>query len=337
MRAAVYTRYGPPEVVQVTEVDKPSPRDNELLVQVQASTVNRTDCGYRAGKPLIVRFFSGVGRPKAMVLGCEFAGKVEAVGAAVTGFKVGDRVFGYNEGTFGGHAEYLTIPASASVATIPKRLSFEQVAAGTEGAHYALSILRQTKVGDRSAVLVYGASGAIGSAAVQLLKSQGASVTAVCSTDHVELVGSLGADRVVDYLTSDFTEDSQRYDVVIDAVGKSSFGRCKRLLTQRGVYVSTELGPLSQNLLLAAVTPWLGGRQVRFPLPKHDQAMIRYLAELMETGQFQPVVDRSYPLEQIVDAYRYVETGRKIGSVLITFSSAQPNGEESATRDKGGR
>lgn len=320
MRAAVRTRYGPPDVVGLGEAAKPVPGEGQVLVRIRAATVNRTDCGYRAGRPLMVRCFSGLRAPRVGILGTEFAGEVEATGAGVTAFDVGDRVFGYNEGPFGAHAEHLAISQHASVARMPDNVTFVQAAAATEGAHYALSIIRGTRAGRGSAVLVYGATGAIGSAAVQLLKALGAHVTAVCATDHVALVEGLGADRVVDYLTTDFTEDEERYDVVLDAVGKSRFGRCRHLLKPRGVYVSTDLGPHWENPLLALTTRVSRGRRVRLPVPRHDQAMIRNLSRLMGTGQFKPVVDRTYRLERIVEAYTYVETGQKVGNVVITVA-----------------
>jgi NADPH:quinone reductase-like Zn-dependent oxidoreductase len=322
MKAAVQIRYGPPEIVQISEIDKPTIKADELLIKVHATTVNRTDCGFRSAKPFIVRFFSGLTKPRARVLGNEFAGVVEEVGSAVVSFGVGDRVFGYNEGRFGAHAEYMSISESQPLATMPENLSFEEVAPSTEGSHYALSFIRTAKVQAGQDVLVYGATGAIGSAAVQLLKSLGAIVTAVCSTENVELVKGLGADRVIDYTAEDFTQDEQSYHVVIDAVGKSSFGRCKRLLNHNGIYLSSDLGPRSQNPVLAIVTPIFGGKRVKFPIPKQDQGMARHFKELIETGKFKPVIDRTYPLDQIVEAYRYVETGQKIGNVVI---SVQPS------------
>jgi NADPH:quinone reductase-like Zn-dependent oxidoreductase len=318
MKAAVHTRYGPPDVVRIAEVAKPAANDNQVLVKVHATTVNRTDCGLRAAKPFIVRFFTGLRRPRATVLGNEFAGVVEAVGGGVTSFEVGDRVFGFNGVSFGAHAEYLTIPEDGSLATMPANSTFEEAAASTEGSHYALSFLRKAKIRSGQDVLVNGATGAIGSAAVQLLKHLGANVTAVCDTKHVELVRGLGADRVIDYTAEDFTRDQQTYDVVLDAVGKSWFGRCRRLLKPGGIYLSSDLGPLSQNPILALVTPLSGGKQVMFPLPRDDQEMVRYLKGLMESGAFRPVIDRRYPLDQIVEAYRYVETGQKIGNVVIS-------------------
>jgi NADPH:quinone reductase-like Zn-dependent oxidoreductase len=324
MKAAVHTGYGPPDVVRIAEVDKPVARDNEVLVKVHATTVNRTDCGLRAAKPFISRFFTGLIRPKATILGNEFAGAVEAVGSGVRSFEVADRVFGFSGDRFGAHAEYLTIPEDGSLATMPANVTYEEAAASTEGSHYALSFIRKAKIRRGQDVLVNGATGAIGSAAVQLLKRLGAQVTAVCDTEHVELVRGLGADRVIDYTAKDFTRDEQAYDVVLDAVGKSSFGRCRRLLKPRGIYLSSDLGPLSQNPILALITPLFGGKKVMFPIPRDDQEMVRYFKELIESGAFKPLIDRRYPLDQIVEAYRYVETGHKIGNVVI---SVEPSNE----------
>jgi NADPH:quinone reductase-like Zn-dependent oxidoreductase len=319
MKAAVRTSYGPPEVVRIAEVEKPAPKHDEVLVRVHASTVNRTDCGLRAAKPFVYRFLLGVRRPRLTVLGTEFAGEVEAVGGGVASFQVGDRVFGFNGSSFGAHAEYVVAPVDGLIATVPADLTYEEVAPSTEGWHYALSGIRRAGVRRGQDVLVYGATGAIGSAAVQLLRSLGARVTAVCDTDNVELVKGLGADRVVDYTTQDFTRDEQTYDLVMDAVGKSSFGRCKRLLKPHGIYLSSDLGPLSQNPFLALVTPLRRGRRVLFPLPlRPDREIARYLTGLLESGAFRPVIDRRYPLDQIVEAYRYVETGRKLGNVVLT-------------------
>jgi len=322
MKAAVHTRYGPPDVVRISEVDKPAAKDNEVLVKVHATTVNRTDSGLRAAKPFINRFFTGLLRPRVTVLGNEFAGAVEAVGGGVRSFKVGDRVFGYNGTRFGAHAEYVAMPQDGSLATMPAKVTYEEAAPSTEGSHYALSLIRKAKIRRGQDVLVYGATGAIGSAAVQLLKHLGAEVTTVCDTKHLELVRGLGADRVIDYTAEDFTKDQQSYDVVLDAVGKSSFGRCKRLLKPRGIYLSTDLGPLSQNPILALITPLLRGKKVMFPIPKDDQEMVRYFKELLESGAFKPVIDRRYRLDQIVEAYRYVETGQKIGNVVISIESS---------------
>jgi NADPH:quinone reductase-like Zn-dependent oxidoreductase len=323
MKAAVHTRYGPPEVVQVKNIAEPTIKADELLVKVHATTVNRTDCGFRAGKPFIVRFFSGLTKPRATVLGNEFAGVVEAIGSEVRSFAVGDRVFGYNDDRFGAHAEYLAVPESNPLATMPESLTFEEMAPSTEGSHYALSFIRAAKVQAGHDVLVYGATGAIGSAAVQLLRALGANVTAVCSTENVKLVESLGAERVIDYKVKDFTKDWESYDVVLDAVGKSSFGQCKPLLRPTGLYLSSDLGPGSQNPILALVTPVIGGKRVKFPIPRQDQGMARHFKELIESRKFKPVIDRTYPLDQIVEAYQYVETGQKIGNVVISVQSSK--------------
>ncbi|HEX5878732.1 MAG TPA: NAD(P)-dependent alcohol dehydrogenase [Actinomycetota bacterium] len=324
MRAAVRTRYGPPEVVRIAEVDQPAAGDDEVLVKVHATTVNRTDCGVRAAKPFLYRLFLGPVRPRLAILGNEFAGQVEAVGAAVTAFAPGDRVFGWRSERFGAHAEYLAMPANGSLATIPAELTYEEAAPGTEGAHYALSLIRAAGIGGGHDVLVNGATGAIGSAAVQLLAHLGATVTAVCDSANLELVRRLGAGRVIDYTAEDFTRDGQAYDVVLDAVGNSSFGRCRRLLRPGGSYLSTDLGPLSQNPFLALVTPAFRGRRVKFPIPRQNPETIRYLRGLLESGAFRPLVDRRYPLDEIVDAYRYVETGRKLGNVVISVVPPGP-------------
>jgi NADPH:quinone reductase-like Zn-dependent oxidoreductase len=319
MKAAVHTRYGPPEVVRISEVEKPAIKDDEVLVKIHATTVNRTDCGFRAAKPFIVRFFAGLIRPRATVLGGEFAGVVEAVGSGVTSLKIGDRVFGYSERSWGAHAEYLSMPEDGPLAAMPANMTFEEAAPSTEGSQYALSFIRAAKIESGQDVLVNGATGAIGSAAVQLLKNLGANVTAVCDTANVELVRGLGPDRVIDYTAEDFTKDEQTYDVVLDAVGKSTFHRCKRLLKPRGIYLSSELGPFPQNPILALITPLFGGKKVMFPIPKmNDPEKVRNLKELIESGEFKPVIDRTYPLDQIVEAYRYVETGQKIGNVVIS-------------------
>ena len=319
MKAAVQTRYGRPDVVRISEVEKPTPKDNEVLVKVHATTVNRTDCACRAAKPFFMRFFTGLIRPRATVLGNEFSGAVAAVGGDVTSIKVGDRVFGYNEGPFGAHAEYMAIPEDGSLATMPVNVTYQEAAPSTEGSHYALTQIRAAKIQSGQDVLVYGATGAIGSAAVQMLKSLGANVTAVCDTDNLEMVRGLGANKVIDYTTEDFTKDEQAYDVVLDSVGKSSFSQCKRLLKPDGIYISSELGPQAQNPFLALIAPLHGGKRVMFPIPKHDQEMVRFFKDLIESGDFKPVIDRTYPLDQIVEAYRYVETGQKIGNVVISL------------------
>jgi NADPH:quinone reductase-like Zn-dependent oxidoreductase len=324
MKAAVRTTYGNADVVGISDVDTPVPKNDEVLVKVHATTVNRTDCGIRAARPWILRLLLGISKPRISIIGTEFAGVVESVGRGVTSFKAGDRVFGYDEKSFGAHAEYKTIAAGGALATIPPNLSYEEAAPGTEGSHYALGFIRKAKIERGQDVLVNGATGAIGSSAVQLLRALGANVTATCATDNIELVKELGADRVIDYTAEDFTKDAQTFDVVLDAVGKSSFRRCRQLLKPGGTYLSSELGPKCQNPFLVLITPLLGGKRVKFPFPRYNQTMVRELKEMMATGAFKPVIDRVYPLDQIVDAYRYAETGQKLGNVVISVEHA-PN------------
>lgn len=317
MKAIVYTKYGPPEVAELKEVPKPSPQENEVLVKVHASTVNRTDAGFRSAEYFISRFWSGLFRPKIQILGCEFSGVIEEIGKGVTKFKQGDKVFGFNDKTWGGHAEYLCIAESAALATIPSGISFGTAAALTEGAHYALVDIRAAKVQAGQNVLVNGGTGAIGSAAVQILNHFGAQVTAVCNTKNVTLVKSLGADTVIDYQTKDFRQTNSKFDFIFDAVGKSSFGECKPLLTEKGIYISTELGKNGENILFALTTARSKGKKLLFPMPYITKEDVEFIKTLVEKGEFKPVIDRSYKLEQIVEAYHYVGSGQKTGNVVI--------------------
>jgi len=318
VKAVVYTRYGSPSVLRLTDVPKPVPAANELLINVRATTVNRTDCGFRQGDPYVVRLFAGLTRPKRPILGSEFAGVVDEVGPDVHSFRVGDEVFGLTGVAFGAHAEYLCLPDDAPVGVKPAGVGFDDAAAACDGAMNALTHLRKAHVGPGQRVLVYGASGSIGTAAVQLAVHLGADVTAVCGTRNVELVRSLGADTVIDYLKTDFTRDGPTYDLVLDAVGRSSFGRCRQLLKDDGVYSSTDLGPWDQNPLLDLATFIAGGRRVRMPIPRPRRDDVMFFGGLMEAGSYRPVIDRRYPLERLVEATRYVELGQKTGNVVIT-------------------
>ncbi|MFZ4518013.1 MAG: NAD(P)-dependent alcohol dehydrogenase [Microthrixaceae bacterium] len=293
------------------------PAADEILVRVHATTVNRTDCGFRSAHPWFIRVFTGLLRPKRQVLGNEFAGVVEEIGDRVEGFVIGDRVVGYDDTSFGAHAEYVTIGQAAAVSTVPDGWDFPAVAPATEGSHYALAYLRAADVGAGDEVLVYGATGAIGSAAVQIATALGARVTAVCDTAGIDLVSGLGAERVIDRTTTEFTADGRRYDLVLDAVGKCSYRQCRHLLKPHGIWTSTDLGPFSQNPLLALATRWSRGRRVLFPIPTIDRGMVDYLTGLVDSGGFTPVIDRIYDLGEIVEAYRYVETQQKTGNVVI--------------------
>lgn len=317
MKAVVYSKYGPPEVARLMEVPKPIPKDNEVLVKVYSSTVNRTDAGFRSAVYFISRFWSGLLRPKYQILGCEFAGVVEETGKDVKEFKEGDKVFGFNDKTFGGHGEYLTIAEAGALTVMPANIGFDEAAPLTEGAYYAWMGIRAAKIKSGQNVLVYGATGAIGSAAVQILKHFGATVVAVCGTKNIELVKGLGANSVIDYQTQDFTKTTNRYDFILDAVGKSSFGQCKPLLTDKGIYISTELGKNAENILFALVTPLLGGKKLLFPIPAINKNDVLFFKELFQQGEYKPVIDRQYDLSQIVEAYKYVESGQKTGNVLL--------------------
>ncbi len=319
MQAIIYTQYGPPDVLRVKEVDKPVPAANEVLVRVKATTVNRTDCAVLRAKPFIMRFGTGLLKPRKQIMGTEFAGEVEAVGEAVSLFKPGERVFGFDDMVLSSYAQYLVIAENKGLATIPDNIGYEQAAASCEGAHYAYNMINKTKLAAGQKVLVNGASGGIGSAAVQLLKYVGAHVVAVCNTKNLELVRSLEADRVIDYTTSDFTKEGEKYDFIFDAVGKSSFGKCKRLLNDRGVYISSELGWMAENIFFALVTPLRGNKKVIFPIPKDIKGSILFIKELIEKRKFKAVIDRKYPLEQMAEAFRFVETGQKTGNVVITL------------------
>ncbi len=319
MKAVIYTKYGPPEVLQFKEVEKPSPTDNEVIIKIHAATVNRTDCGFRSSEYFISRFFSGLFRPKNKILGNEFAGEIEAVGKNVTSFNIGDKVFGYNDTKFGAHAEYMTMAESGTLTTMPDNISFEEAAPIVEGGHYALCDIRAAKIKAGQNVMIYGASGGIGSAAVQLAKFFGAAVTAVCNTKNVELVKSLGADIVIDYTLQDYTKTDQSFDFIFDAVGKSSFGKCKPILNKKGIYISTELGKNSENIFFALTTLIFGNKKVLFPIPTISKEDVIFLKQLVETGKYKPVIDRHYTLDQIVEAYKYVETGQKTGNVVITI------------------
>jgi NADPH:quinone reductase-like Zn-dependent oxidoreductase len=320
MRAVVHDRYGPPDVLRLADVAQPVPQEAEVLVRIHATTVNRSDCGWRSAKPFMTRFFTGLRRPKRKILGMELAGEVEAVGAAVTEFKVGDRVFGVRWGT---HAEFIAVQESSAVTHMPTGMTFEEAAAVCDGACIALSCLRKAGLQKGRSILVYGASGSVGTAAVQLAKHFGADVTAVCNTKNVELVRSLGADEVVDYEQEDFTKSGKTYDIIFDAVGKHSFRRCRRSLKRGGTFIETDLGFMWHAPLLSLTTRWIGDKRVRIGIARYTKADVVFLKELIEAGQYRAVIDRSYPLEQVVEATRYVETGQKTGNVVLVVDGGR--------------
>lgn len=320
MKASVYTKYGPPEVLQIKEVAKPTPKANEVLIKVFATTVNRTDCGFRKSEYLAVRFVSGLFKPKYTILGSELAGEVEAIGEDVKTFKKGDRVFGLKCILFGAHAEYICVPETGSITTMPEGISYEEAAASCDGPFLALAYFKKIKIRKGQSILINGATGSIGTAGLQLAKYYGAEITAVGNTKNVDLIKSLGADEVIDYTKEDFTKSGKTYDFVFDAVGKSTFFKCKKLLNPGGVYFSTELGPFWQNIFLALWTPLFGRKKVIFPIPKDTKEDIIFFKELIEAGKYKAIIDRNYRLEQILEATKYVEEGQKTGNVVITVA-----------------
>ena len=322
MRAVVFDRYGAPDVLRLEDVEQPVPKEHEVLVKMHATTVTRSDCAVRAGKPFISRFFTGLRRPKQRILGTELAGEVEAVGAAVHEFGVGDHVFGTTSTfRFGTHAEFICMQESAPLAHKPAGMSFEEAAAVCDGVILALMGLRAAGLRKGQKIVIYGASGSIGTAGVQLARYFEADVTAVCNTKNLELVRSLGADRVIDYTQEDFTKNGQTYDVIFDAVGKHSFRRCRDSLKQGGIYVATDG---LRNLILALWTPRLGGKKVMFPIPpRYTKKDVLFLKELIETGRYRAVIDRRYPLEAVVEATTYVETKQKTGNVVLTINGSR--------------
>ena len=323
MRAVVYDRYGPPEVLRLEDIERPVSKEDEVLVRVHATTVNRLDTATREANrrsglaiSLMGRLVLGLRRPRHRTLGTEFAGEIEAVGAAVSEFAVGDRVFGNSGLRFGAHAEYIAMPVSARIARMPAGMSFEEAAPITDGALNALTCLKQADLRAGRTILIYGASGAIGTAGVQLARSFGADVTAVCNTKNLDLVRSLGADRVIDYTREDFTRNGQTYDVILDAVGKLSFRPCRASLEPNGIFLPTDG---LANLMWAFQTRRSRGKKVLFQIPpRQTKEDVLFLKELVETGKYRPVIDRRYRLEDVIEATRYVETEQKVGNVVLT-------------------
>ncbi|MGI1679440.1 MAG: NAD(P)-dependent alcohol dehydrogenase [Cellvibrionaceae bacterium] len=328
MKALVYTKYGPPDVLQIKEVTTPRPKDNDVLIKVYATTVNRTDCATIRAKPFFMRLITGLFKPKKEIPGTDFSGKIIEVGKGVSSLKKGERVFGFDDEGSCSHAEFLTINEN-NVLAISDDLSYEQAAASSEGTHYAYNFINKVQLKKGQRALVNGATGAIGSAAVQLLKYFEIEVIAVCATKNIELVKSLGAKRVIDYTKENFINDKEKYDFVFDAVGKSSFFKCKHLLLPGGIYVSSELGFMGQNIFLPLITPMIkrliGNKKTIFPMPINIRRSLLLVNKLIEQGKFKAVIDRVYTLEQIVEAYRYVEKGQKLGNVVIAVHHVEKN------------
>jgi NADPH:quinone reductase-like Zn-dependent oxidoreductase len=322
MKAIVYAEYGSPDVLHLKEVEQPTPKDDEVLIRIYAAAVTTTDCAVRKGDPFI-RLAFGLRRPRKTILGTEFAGEIAAVGKDVKRFREGDQIFAATGAGFGAHAEYICLPEEGALAIKPANMTYGEAAAICEGALTALPFLRDKgQIQSGQTILINGASGAVGTAAVQLAKYFGAEVTGVCSSTNIELVKSLGADKVIDYTKEDFTRTGQTYDIIFDAVGKTSFSRCKGSLKQKGIYLEAAfvLAIFPQVLW----TSMIGSKKARIAAtglrpPSEKTKDLVFLKELIEAGKIKPVIDRRYPLEQTAEAHRHVDTGHKKGNVVITL------------------
>lgn len=320
MKAMVYLKYGPPEVLQLREVSKPVPKDNEILVKIYASSVSSGDSRMRRADPFAARLFNGLTRPKKVtILGNEFSGVVEAIGENVKLFVPGDPVYGQNGLVMSTNAEYITIAENGPVAIKPANLSWEEAAVIPFGASTALEFLKMGNISSGKKVLIYGASGSLGTAAVQLARYFGAQVTGICSTRNIKLVESLGAHKVFDYTLDDFSKNGQQYDIIFDTVGKSPFNKCLKALKPTGFYlraVHISLSPIIKGLW----TNMTSKKKIVGGIVKESKENLDFLRELIETGKLKPIIDRSYPLERLAEAHSYVDKGHKIGNVAITIS-----------------
>jgi NADPH:quinone reductase-like Zn-dependent oxidoreductase len=317
MKAALRSRYGPPSVLHIKQIERPVPRDDEVRVRVLAATVNRTDWGVLSGKPFVTRFFTGLWKPGIAGIGSDYAGIVDEIGVNVKSFKKGDKVMGFS-GIIpcGSHAEYVCIRETKGLLHMPSNIDYDEAAASLEGAFYAFSAVLVVHPKRGQKALVNGGTGAIGSSMVQFLKYFGVHVTVVCDGQYGHLLEALGADRIIDYTTEDFTNDKEEYDFVFDAVGKSTFSKCKRLLKPDGIYTSSEG---IQNVFLAVTTSFFKGKKVVFKPPTHLNERLKSIRDLTQEGHFRPLIDRKYPIEEIAAAFEYVASGAKIGNVILTM------------------
>lgn len=323
MKSVVRYNYGKADNILIEEMPKPKPKPKEILINVKATTVNRTDCGVLSGEPYIFRFFVGWPKPRTPILGTDFAGVVEEVGSQVSKFKIGDKVWGFDDNGIPSQAEYLVYKEDKNILKIPDGFSFAEAVASAEAAHYAINFLKPLKLQKDTKVLVNGATGGIGSAMVQILLAKGLELVATANTKNMDLIKGLGVSRVIDYEKEDFTKLNEKFDVVFDSVGKSSFGKCKSILKEGGKYLSSELGPGNENLYLPFTTKIKGRKSVIFPLPTDIKGSMIAIQELMENGKFRPVLDRSYPMEKAAEAYRYVASGQKTGNVILDIEGGK--------------
>ena len=316
MKAVTRIFYGAPDVIEVKEIDNLQPHRNEVLVKVYATTINRTDCAILQAKPDIMRFTTGWITPNNKILGTDFAGIVEAVGNDITAFKVGDRVWGFDDNGLSSQAEYLCIEEQKAIFKIPKDLSYAEAAASAEGAHYAYNFLNKVTIKPHHKVLINGATGAIGSALLQFVSYFGATITATCRGEHAELIKALGADKTINYIKDDFTLINGKFDFIFDTVGKSTYFKCRPILEAGGTYISSELGSYAQNIFLSIAAPFFN-KKVKFPLPVNIKASLAFTSKLIEAGKYHPLIDNFFGIDQAKEAYTYVLTGKKVGNVVL--------------------
>ena len=317
MKAALRKKYCSPNLIKIENIEEPIPTDNEILIKIHNTTVNRTDCANLTAKPFIMRFVLGLFKPRKIILGTDFSGEIVSIGKNIKSYNLGDKVFGFNDTGSESQVEY-TSTTEENLFPIPKNINHKQAAASLEGAHYAYTFIHKVTIKSGQSVLINGATGGIGSALLQFVKQYDIKITATCDTQNIKLIQSLGADKVYDYTKEDFTDDIDKYDFIFDAVGKSTFGKCKPLLKDKGIYISSELGPNSQNIFLPLLTSFTS-KKVIFPIPYSKHKTIPYITNLLDTGKFKPVIEKEYSLENISKAYEYVISGRKTGNVIINI------------------
>lgn len=318
MKAAVRRFYGTPDSIKVESLENPIPKKNEVLIRVKATTVNRTDCANLTGKPFIMKMMLGFPKPRKIILGTDFAGEIINTGANVSSYKNGDRVFGFLDMGLESQAELVCVQEE-QLLSIPENIDFKQAAASLEGAHYAYSFIHYVTIKSGDKILINGATGAIGSALLQFARLFDVEITVTCDTKNIELMKTLGANKIIDFTKEDFTKIGGSYDFIFDSVGKSRFGLCKPLLNEKGIYISSELGPKSENLLFALTTRNSKNKKVIFPIPFSQKKTMPYIIDLLEKGKLKPVIDKEYELQEISEAYKYVLSGQKTGNVIINY------------------
>ena len=321
MKAVTQSAYGGIEVLSITDLPIPEPKGREVLIKVKAATVNRTDEGILKGTPKISRLFTGIGKQKKSISGTDFAGIIEKVGNEVKDFKIGDRVWGFDDMGLESHAEYLVRKENRPMVKIPEGVSFEDAAASAEGAHYALNmILKSGLTAGSKSVLINGATGAIGTAVLQFAHNLGAHTTAIVNSKNTELAKSLGANEIIDYQTESFDQTEKKFDFIIDAVGKSSFEQCQPLLKEKGVYTSSELGEKNRNLWLSLSTMFSNKKKVVFPFPSDISRTLNHMNGLLAQGEFHPVIEKRYPISEAISAFDYMMSGNKTGNLILNFN-----------------